>query len=985
MRPVWRAGVFVVAAVVAAIAIGAVRGVLRAAQSAVSATAALGQIDLTNIAMNFVDATGVTGPHGVAIDLANDHVIVADTGNNRVLGWASATAFARGGAADLVIGQTDFNSYACNQNAPAPDADRLCMPIAVAVDGMHRAYVGDTGNNRVLVFDDPFAALALHSQSADFSASAVFGQAGSFITNAANEGGISADSLQSPQGLAVDLAGNLFLADVDNNRVLVFFTPIPLTAISGSPGQAGDATADLVIGQADFTGSLCNQGGLVRTTTLCLAPFLGVGVAVDRADNLYVADTNNNRALEYNGTFGVAKFNDVTADLTFIGNGITLPSGVTADSVGDFYVASEPRHQVLEFTRPVTLGTPNLLNLKIGPGSVNPSAGSLRFPMGLAIDSSDNLYVADNANNRVLEFDEGTTPHNKFANGTGGQIDPNSNAPNYVEPIAMNSPRGIAADGSAPPQVHLYVADTTNNRVLGWADAASFASGKPADIAIGQPDLFSYKCNNGIAVGDLFGVGPDSLCRPERLAVDADGGLYVADAGNNRVLVYNTPFDAASGKPGAGDGVADFVYGQTGSFLSNACNAPAASAATLCNPQATAFDGAGNVYIADGGNNRVLQYGKPATPPAVSDAIAKRVFGQAGSMSAMACNAGGIGGSTLCNPDGVALDGKGRLYIADSGNNRVIEIDAPLTPNPPPSRVFGQQGSFNNRICNSGGAIDATTLCNPIGVALDLTGGLYVADANNDRILHFDPGFGGNPAASSVIGQGDASSFATSGCNRGIAPGDMGGVGADSLCKPFALAVAGSKLLVADTSNNRVLVYDRQVPTPTSTATPTPLATRTSTRTATHTAARTPTRTRTATVSRTRTPTPSRTTTRTRTATRTPTPTASPTPQPGGKLKWNPKAVKFGKVKVGNRSKVRVIRIKNTGHETLFGSVKAATGSSFAITSEAGPFSLPPKQSRALAVQFTPTRIGAEHGSVGITSGDPLRRSVSVSLGGVGN
>src|SRR5206468_2420614 len=158
-----------------------------------------------------------------------------------------------------------------------------------------------------------------------------------------------------------------------------------------------------------------------------------------------------------------------------------------------------------------------------------------------------------------------------------------------------------------------------------------------------------------------------------RLAVDASGDLYVADADNNRVLVYNTPFDAASGKPGAGDTIADFVYGQNGSFVTNGCNAPTPNAATLCNPQAIAFDSAGNVYI------------------------------------------------------------------ADSTNNRVIEIDAPLAQSPATTRAFGQQGSFTSRICNGGGVIDAGTLCNPTDVTLDLIGGLYIADANNDRVLHFNP------------------------------------------------------------------------------------------------------------------------------------------------------------------------------------------------------------------------------------------------------
>ncbi len=561
MRPSLRtAGIVLPAAIAAALVLATMRGVLRAGVGAPSADRVLGQVNFINTAANFVDPIGMDAPAGVAIDQSAGHVLVADTQNNRVLGWKSIAAFVSGGPASLVIGQPDFNSSGCNQNAPAPDATCLCQPIGVAVDALHNVYVGDTLNNRVLVFGDPFAALSSTNQTNDFAAFAVFGQAGSFITNAPNENGLSANSLSSPQGVAVDASNSLFVADVSNNRALVFFSPIPMTSVSGPPGNFGDATADLAIGQPNPVSGACNQGGGATLTTLCMAPFFGVGIAVDDSDNLYVADTQNDRALEYNGPFGYRQTNNSAADLVFEGNNLAQPSGVAADSNGNFYVSSEPHNQVYEYTQPVLLDTADLLNLMIGPGAQNPNAASLQFPMGLAIDAVNNLYVADEANNRVLEFNEGSSPGYTVANGVGGQIDLSHNAANYVDAIGEHAPGGIAVDASSdPPHRHLYVGDSVNNRVLGWNDVSSYVSAQPANIAFGQPDLFSYKCNNGVAGGDVAGLGPDSLCGPSRMAVDQKGNLYVADSGNNRVLVYNTPFNAASGEPGAGDGVADFV------------------------------------------------------------------------------------------------------------------------------------------------------------------------------------------------------------------------------------------------------------------------------------------------------------------------------------------------------------------------------------------------------------------------------------------
>ena len=950
---------------------------LRAGVGSPSADRVLGQIDFVKNQVNFVDAIGMNAPAGVAIDKANGHVIVADSHNNRVMGWKSAAAFAAGGAADIVIGQPDFNSSGCNQNASAPDATTLCQPIGVAFDVAHRVYVGDTQNNRVLVYEDPFAALVSIDKASDFQADVVFGQSGSFVTNTANEGGLSADSLDSPQGIAIDANGNLFIADVNNNRALIFFSPIPMTMVSGTPGNFGDATADIAIGQADLVSGACNRGGGATLASLCLAPFFGVGIAVDGGDNLYVGDTRNDRALEYNGPFGFGQTNNVTADLVFEGNNLGLPSGVAADSNQNFYVSSEQHNQVYEYTQPVPLNRTDLLNLKIGPGAQNPNAASLQFPMGLAIDGVNNLYVADQANNRVLEYNEFGSPSNKVANGAGGQIDTAHNGPNFVDAVGQNLPGGIAMDAtSQPPHRHLYVADSANNRVLGWRDAASIIAARPADIVLGQPDLFSYKCNNGLAAADVGGLGADSLCGPARMAVDRQGNLYVADSGNNRVLVYNTPFNPASGEPGAGDGSADFVYGQTGAFTTRSCNPSGANATTLCNPSAAALDAAGNIYIADAGNSRVLQFAKAGLPPSASDAIASRSYGQGAvdDFSDTRC-ADGVAGDPLpsdhgiCNPGGVALDALGDLLVADTGNNRIIEIDAPLIGTQNASRVFGQAGDFTLSKCNRGPfSPGVSTLCAPLGLILDVLGNLWVADAGNNRVLEYAAPFSSDTAAAIVLGQGDTGNFTTAKCAGGIAPTDLFGLGADSLCAPAAVAVdTNIDLYVADTQNNRSMVYDGILATPTPSATPTASATATATSTATATMTATATTTVTA----------------TSTPTATATPTASPTQTPtrGGKLKLRPKSIMFGNVAVGSHSKPRTLNIRNAGTVTLAAAVPTQ-GAPFVVSG--GQFIVSPHGSTAVTIQFAPMAKGSVHGVLDIMSSDPKHRAVMVKVSGIG-
>ena len=670
-----------------------------------------------------------------------------------------------------------------------------------------------------------------------------------------------------------------------------------------------------------------------------------------------------------------------TADLVFEGNNLAQPSGVAADSNGNFYVSSESHHQVYEYTQPVALMTASLLNLMIGPGAQNPNAASLQFPMGLAVDAVNNLYVADQANNRVLEFNEGGSPGNKVANGAGGQPDVSHNAPNYVDAIGENSAGGIAVDASSDaPARHVYVADTINNRVLGWSDVSAYVSAEPADIVFGQPDLLSYKCNNGIAGGDLAGLGADSLCGPARMAVDEAGNLYVADSGNNRVLEYNTPFNANSGEPGAGDTSADFVYGQAGVFTTRSSNLNGASATTLSNPSAVALDGAGNIYIADAGNNRVLEFAKAGNPPAASDAIANRSYGQSGvsDFSDTQC-ADGVGqdappsNHAMCNPGGVAIDAAGNLFVADSANNRVIAIDAPLLGTQNATLVLGQ-ADFTDSACNGGAqAPGAATLCAPEGLMLDLFGNLWVADANNDRVVKYAAPLGSGAAAAMVVGQGDDGNFTTAGCDRGIAPGDLFGQGADSLCAPAAVAVdANVDLYVADTGNNRSTIYDGIVATPTATATASATATATASATATATASATPTASATATVSFSATATVS--------ATPSATPTATPVLR-GGKMKLSAKTIKFGKVAVGSRSGARTLQIENAGTTTLAATVPT-TSAPFPVSG--GEFTVNPHGSMAVMITFAPTKKGSAHAVLEITSSDPKHRVVKVKVSGTG-
>jgi hypothetical protein len=179
----------------------------------------------------------------------------------------------------------------------------------------------------------------------------------------------------------------------------------------------------------------------------------------------------------------------------------------------------------------------------------------------------------------------------------------------------------------------------------------------------------------------------------------------------------------------------------------------------------------------------------------------------------------------MSNPTGVAVDSAGNLYVADTGNNRVLEFNrskaSPFAPSIIASMVFGQNGptDFTDNLCNRGSGIpSASSLCSPQGLATDILGNLYVADTANNRVLVYNTPL--NPK-SGELGAGDdvadnvlGNLFSTNQCNGGRAAGDINGVGPDSLCGPAGVAVDKTgNLYVADTANNRTLAYVRIAPT----------------------------------------------------------------------------------------------------------------------------------------------------------------------------
>ena len=721
----------------------------------------------TSGAPNLVEGREFSTPLGIAFAPSGGQMYVADTFNHRVLAWLPAH-LKNGAQADLVIGQRDFVSN-LSLGPGTSLTSGLTLPSSVAVDSAGNLYVLDDGNNRILRYPTPFS-----QTTSPLPVDLVIGQKTQSSGNASNEGNPKPSSKTlafSPGGtflrsaIALDGLGNLWVADAGNNRVLRF--PVgQLTAGTVEP------VADVVLGQNQsfVTNDVPSCGGTCQTNFSVL--FQPQSLAFDSSGALYVA-AGFARVLYYpvpNGgglasqVLGIPATPAAGQQITLpneysLGNGLqNAPLAVFATGT-QVFVADTLANRVVRYTAPAQfvgtatvpspkiedfIGQPDLLSGKINHALTEPDATSLSAPLGGTFDAAGNLWVTDTNNNRVLAYPANVSFHYTAANIVLGQIDFPFNAPNLIEgrevwnsgtaTISVNNTNvnvslggGIAVDKNSNPP-HLYIADTFNNRILGFRDARNVGADvrllltQKADLVIGQADLFRSIVNwapSGRS-GDPDIPNATGLLRPVGLAVDDSGNVWVADSGNGRVLRFPAPFSMAVGAVQT----ADTVLGQ-----SNFNNKDqSASAQTMNTPYGLAFFllvdangkaiGQTHLAVSDLALNRVLVFQKPSNGnfsngQTAFTVVGQKNFGPPGPPS--------NGSADLIGPRYVATDTGGRLYVSDSGNNRLVVFE-----NTSNIAQSGPSAPFNFPIFNQ-----------PQGIAVSpISGEMWVTSAASNAVYH---------------------------------------------------------------------------------------------------------------------------------------------------------------------------------------------------------------------------------------------------------
>jgi len=339
--------------------------------------------------------------------------------------------------------------------------------------------------------------------------------------------------------------------------------------------------ASVVIGQMGFNSSSVVGSGQAQLSSPGF-------VAVDDSGNLWVSDYRNGRVTEYLSPFsngegaaleiGAASF---SAGSCTTANPLCEPEGIAFDPSGNLWVADSQNASVQEFRVPFSTGEDS--SVLLGGEYLNRGPRQTDMdPVGLAF-SSGNLWVADSGFNRILEFTPPFTNHEAAALVIGqAGFTTNWNNSNQSK---LSNPEGLTFDRSG----NLWVADTLDNRVLEFK--APFSNGEGASVAIGQPNLSSTSGN----------TTQSTLNQPSSVVFDAHGDLWVSDSGNNRIAEFTPPFTTGMN--------ATVLIGQVSYFFSNI----GSDQSSLFGPKGIAAGRAGNLWVTDTENARVLLFVDPSS------------------------------------------------------------------------------------------------------------------------------------------------------------------------------------------------------------------------------------------------------------------------------------------------------------------------------------------------------------------------------------
>jgi sugar lactone lactonase YvrE len=620
----------------------------------------------------------LSGPAGLAFD-SNGNLLVADFFNQHVYGINLTT----GVLTNVAGSATPANPLGgFGGDGGLATQALLNTPLSVAVFNT-TMYIADTGNNRIRAVTNGTITTIAGNGTVCSPSTALCGDNGP-ATKASLNFGNQADGA----GIAVDGVGNLYIPDSSDNRVRKVDTTGMITTIAGTgmpclnPGPGN-----------------CGDGGAATLATLNLpaAVFVSGG-------NIYIADEFDEeiRLVNVDGQISTVAGDGIFG---FSGDGgaavsaaLSDPVGVFVDGNGNLFIADDGNNRIREVT-----SDNQIINPFAGGGSGGdggpPLNSNFSYAYDLALDAANNQFIIDFGTSRIREV-------------TGG----------VITTVAGSGTAAYSGDGGAPTSATL---DYPRGVALGAGGKIFIADSATSVVRLVQGGVITTYAGVGFSTcspstgvcGDGGPANSASLNTPNGVAVDSNGNLFIADTGDNRIRRVDTAFNISTV---AGTGVA--------------CAAPPAcgdggqaTLAQLNSPTGIAVDAADDLFIADSGDNLIRRVdGKTQVITTVAF-DGQATFSGDGGLATLA---------SMSAPNKVAVDPAGNLYIGGGLDNVVRRVDfatqtiatvAGNAKQPLPSGFSGD-----------GGPATSATLSNR-GLAINATGGLYIADNNRIRFVQLSP------------------------------------------------------------------------------------------------------------------------------------------------------------------------------------------------------------------------------------------------------
>ncbi len=615
-------------------------------------------------------------PAGVAID-KNGNLFIAVWNSQKIRMVSCATVTSTGGACTPNTGQTAGDIYTVagtgtqvyNGDGILATMANLYQPYGVTTDAAGNLYIADEYDQLIRRVACGTGISPCTPPSGE-TAGDIYTLAGTGeSTGHTGTAGYTADGvvattseLYYPSTISVDNAGNLYIGDQYNQRIREVSCVTTTSTGGACTPSTGQTAGDIYTVAGDGTAGFSGGDGVAATSSTLYYP---IGVAVDSAGDLFIADQDNDRIREVPcdvstltctppGT-DTAKFIYTiagTGSTTFFGNNVPAtgadlyyPTGAASDSSGNIYISDRANCVV----RVVNAGTGNISTFAgtgvcgySGDGGAATSA-MLNSPYGVAVDSSNNVYIADTNNCLIRKVSGGT-----------------------ITTFAGHSPSlacGYMGDGGAAAGAELYYPDGVAADNFGNVYIADQYNYVVRKVSGGNISTFAGNHTYGFA-GDGGPAGSAELSYVLGVAADAMGNVYIADQYNQRIRRVNTSGTISTY---AGNGTAGY---QSDGGL--------AVQTSLYYPVGVAVDGAGDVIIGDYDNERV------------------RLVDQSGIIHTIAGTgvAGFKGNDVLATlaemyqPWGIGVDPSGNIYIADYQNWLIRKVNALTILNSAPSSLL---------------------------------------------------------------------------------------------------------------------------------------------------------------------------------------------------------------------------------------------------------------------------------------------------------